>query len=98
MIKLELLLRLPCADPGVSPALASVLSGLGMAVTAAGRASVSVQMDETDFIDCFGPMPSRATSLAACDAAALPIPGALAESVSLVTLAPRHCVPDNPTR
>ena len=98
MIKLQLLLRMPCAQPGVSPALAAALGKLGMAITGTGRASVSVQMDDTDFTDCFGRLTPGDPGLGGCDAADLSVPSALADSISLVTLAPRHCVPDNPTR
>ncbi len=83
MIKLQLLLRRPSPDIALDPAVRAALEAHGFAVTASGRATVSANMDREDFARLFGapPLPTD-----------LPVPPALQEFVSLITLTPRHSV------
>lgn len=80
MIKLQLLLRHPSADIALDPAVGAALAAHGMEVTGSGRASVSAQMTEAAFARLFGIAPSPD----------LPLPPGLADSISLITIAPRH--------
>lgn len=82
MIKLQLLLRHPGKEPELDPALRAALEALGMHVDGVGRASVSAHMAQDDYATLFGQPP-----LESCE---LPIPAALADAVSLITVAPHH--------
>ena len=92
MIKLQLLLRHPGAEPELDPALRSLLEAHGLAVTCAGRASVSANVSEADFAHLFGPPPVVNAGFAASPLATpdLPVPPALSDAISLITIAPRH--------
>lgn len=82
MIKLQLLLRNRGAEPELSASLRAALETLAMHVDGAGRASVSVHMAPADYARLFGQPPLESSEL--------PIPAALADAVSLITVAPRH--------
>lgn len=92
MIKLQLLLRHPGAEPELDPALHALLASQGLDVTCAGRASISASVSEADFTRLFGPPPPVAAGFAARlqTTPALPVPPALQDAVSLITIAPRH--------
>ena len=92
MIKLQLLLRYPGAEPELAPALRSLLESHGLTVTCAGRATVSASVSEADFARLFGPPPPVHAGFAASPAATpdLPVPPALADAISLIAIAPRH--------
>lgn len=82
MIKLQLLLRHPSSEPELPPGLRPALEALAMHVDGAGRASVSVHMAPGDYASLFGQPPLESSEL--------PIPAALADAVSLITVAPHH--------
>lgn len=92
MIKLQLLLRHPGANPEVDPALRALLDQHGFKVTAEGRASVSATMSEDDFMRLFGPhRPLRAGFAARqSETPELAVPADLQDAISLITIAPRH--------
>lgn len=94
MIKLQMLLRRPGANPGLDPALRALLEANGLTITGCGRASVSATMSEQDFARLFGPPPALKAGFAAGPVAAaapeLAVPPALLDAVSLITVAPRH--------
>jgi hypothetical protein len=92
MIKLQLLLRHPGAEPELDPGLRELLQASGLTVTGCGRASVSATVSEADFARLFGaPRPAVAGFAASLPAAdALPVPPSLSEAISLITIAPRH--------
>ncbi|MEO7581101.1 MAG: hypothetical protein ABIT83_26140 [Massilia sp.] len=94
MIKLQLLLRHPGAEPELDPALRALLESHGLAVTCSGRASVSATVPEADFARLFGPPPALSAGFAESPLAApaLPVPPALQDAISLITIAPRHAV------
>jgi hypothetical protein len=94
MIKLQLLLRHPGADPELAPALQARLEALGLCITCCGRATISATIDEQAFERLFGPPPPIRAGFAANTLAApeLPVPAALQDAVSLITIAPRHAV------
>lgn len=83
MIKLQLLLRHPSAEPGIDPALGEVLAQHGIAVTGVGRASLSAQM--THLADGFAPL----------SAPELPVPSGLVDAISQITIAPHHRATNN---
>lgn len=92
MIKLQLLLRHPGAQPEVEPALRSLLQAHGVTVTGEGRASLSATISEDDFRRLFGP-PSRIALSAATgpyQSPDLDVPAGLADAISLITIAPHH--------
>lgn len=90
MIKLQLLLRHPSAEPGIDPALGELLAQHGMTVTGVGRASLSAQMTQAAFDQQFGPMPHLAAGFAPLSAPELPVPSGLADAISQITIAPHH--------
>jgi hypothetical protein len=98
MIKLQLLLRHPGAEPELDPALCALLASHGLTVTCAGRASVSATVSEPDFARLFGPPPPMRAGFAAgaLTAPALAVPPALLDAISLITIAPRH-IATNPS-
>lgn len=100
MIKLQLLLRHPGADPELDPALRAQLEALGLAVTGCGRASVSATVSEDDFARLFGPPGPMKAGYAASALATpeLPVPPALQGAISLITVAPRHVATHQPPR
>ncbi len=87
MIKLELLLRRPAADPVLDPAVRTLLEQHGLRVTGAGRASVSAQLTEAAFAALFGKVDPNAE---------LMVPAPLADAISVAAIAPRHCVTHHP--
>lgn len=94
MIKLQLLLRRPGADPELDPVLRALLEANGLTVTGSGRASVSATMPEEAFARLFGQAPEVKSGFAAAppaaEAPALAVPPALLDAISLITVAPRH--------
>ncbi len=100
MIKLQLLLRQAGTSPELDPALRAVLEAHGMAITATGCATVSVQMSEAQFDTLFGTPPAHASGFAAQPLAqsALVVPANLSHAVSLITLAPRHSATNHTVR
>lgn len=92
MIKLQLLLRHPGAEPELDPALRAQLEALGLTITGCGRASVSATVSEDDFARLFGPPGPVQAGFAASALAApeLPVPPQLLEAICLITVAPRH--------
>ncbi|MES2320519.1 MAG: hypothetical protein V4631_23830 [Pseudomonadota bacterium] len=92
MIKLQMLLRHPGAEPELDPALRALLESLGLDITCAGRASVSATVSDTDFARLFGPPPPVQAGFAASPLTApdLPVPPALHDHISLITVAPHH--------
>ena len=100
MIKLQLLLRHPGAEPELDPALRAQLEALGFTVTCAGRASVSATVSEAGFARLFGPPPPLQAGFAAGPLAPpeLPVPPSLANAVTLITIAPRHTATDHQPR
>lgn len=97
MIKLQLLLRQPSAEPELDPALRAQLEALGLTITGIGRASLSASVSEDDFARLFGPPRPVNAGFAAGPLTApdLPVPPALAHAISLITIAPHH-VATNP--
>ena len=94
MIKLQLLLRHPGADPEVEPALRALLEEHGLTITGEGRASLSATISEHGFRRLFGP-PSRIGLSAAAgpyQSPELAVPAPLADAISLITVAPNHIV------
>ncbi len=94
MIKLQLLLRHPGAEPELDPALRALLEAHGLTITCTGRASVSATLSDDDFTRLFGPPPPVVAGFAADPLAAptLPVPPALLDAISLITIAPRHAI------
>jgi hypothetical protein len=92
MIKLQLLLRHPAQRPEIDPGLRARLDALGLHVTASGRASISVEASAADAEQLFGPLAVQASGFAPSLAATpdLPVPTALADAISLITIAPQH--------
>lgn len=98
MIKLQLLLRHPGAEPRLDPGLCAQLEALGLTVTGTGRASLSATMQEDDFTRLFALAPPRpALAAAALAAPELTVPPALRDAVSLITIAPRHVATNLPS-
>jgi len=95
MIKLQLLLRHPSAEPGIDPTLGELLAQHGMTVTGVGRASLSAQMTQTAFDELFGPMPHLADGFAPLPAPELPLPSGLVDAISQITIAPHHRATNN---
>ena len=91
MIKLQLLLRHPRPEPEVDPALCALLAAYGIMLTGEGRASLSANITEDAFGRLFGALEVAAVVTARpFEPAALPVPNALAESISLITVAPHN--------
>ncbi len=92
MIKLQLLLRHPGAEPEVDPALRALLEAHGIQVSCEGRATISANISEDDFARLFGPHGPLAAGFAArqADSPALAVPDDLQDAISLITIAPRH--------
>lgn len=92
MIKLQLLLRHPGKEPELDPALRARLEACGMAVTGAGRASLSAEIGEDGFDKLFGHHPALQSGFAPTPQASmeLPVPASLSDAISLITVAPRH--------
>jgi len=82
MIKLQLQLRHPNAAPELATSLRAALEALAMHVDGFGRATVSVHMAPDDYARLFGQPPLASSEL--------PIPAALTDAVSLITVAPPH--------
>lgn len=97
MIKLQLLLRHPAGLPGIDPSLRARLEGLGLRVTACGRASVSAEADAATAERLFGPLPAVQSGFALLSAPALPVPPELAGDISMITIAPQHAAPCQPS-
>ncbi len=95
MIKLQLLLRHPSAEPELDPALRKLVESHGLTITCVGRATLSATLAEADFARLFGPPPPVNAGFAADPLAtpALPVPAALHDAISLITIAPRHIAP-----
>ena len=93
MIKLQFLLRHPAGLPGIDHQLRARLEGLGLRVTASGRASVSVEADAVTAERLFGPLPAVQSGFALLSAPALPVPPDLADDVSMISIAPQHAAP-----
>lgn len=92
MIKLQCLLRHPGSSPELEPALRALLESYGIAVTGAGRASLTAQIAEDDFCHLFGALPQLESGFAP-DLQATPelaVPPGLVDAISLITIAPRH--------
>lgn len=91
MIKLQLLLRHPRSEPEADPALRALLAEHGITLTGEGRASLSASVTEDAFARLFG-APKIAASFTArpFEPPALPVPADLAESISLITVAPHN--------
>lgn len=100
MIKLQLLLRRPGANPEVDPALRALLEKHGIEISAEGRASVSANMSEDNFVRLFGPHRRLTAGFAASlyDTPELSVPADLQDAISLITIAPRHSATTNSTR
>jgi hypothetical protein len=96
MIKLQLLLRHPGAEPELDPALRAQLEALGLTLTGTGRATLSATMQEADFARLFGAPPQPVLAAAPLAAPDLPVPPALMDAVSLITVAPRHVATNQP--
>lgn len=92
MIKLQLLLRHPGPGFELDPALRARLEAHGMAVTGAGRATLSAQIGQADFERLFDCQPTHASGFATGPLAApgLRVPPDLLDTISLITIAPRH--------
>lgn len=91
MIKLQLLLRHPRPQPAVDPALRTLLAAHGIMVTGEGRATLSASVTEDDFVRMFGaPKMSAGVTARPFEEPALPVPDALAEAISLITVAPHN--------
>lgn len=93
MIKLQLLLRHPGAEPELEPALRALIEANGMTVTGYGRASVSATITEAEFARLFGAPPEIQGGFAVGNAQSAPelaVPPALQDAVSLISVAPRH--------
>lgn len=90
MIKLQLLLRHPSAEPKLDAELRARLEQHRFAITGSGRASVSAAMDEADFAATFGEHGSLQSGFAPLSAGSLPVPPALEPDISLITYVPRH--------
>ncbi|MES2018742.1 MAG: hypothetical protein V4484_19805 [Pseudomonadota bacterium] len=91
-----MLLRHPSAEPELEGALRSRLESHGLTITCVGRASLSATLPDADFARLFGPPPPLKAGFAADPLAtpALPVPAALQDAISLITIAPRHVAPD----
>lgn len=94
MIKLQLLLRHPTAQPELDDDLRAQLEKLGIRVTGNGRVTVSAEISPADYEKLFHalPVPSGRPE----DTPDLPIPASLEGAVTLITIAPQH-VPTEPT-
>ena len=100
MIKLQLLLRHPGAQPEVDPALRSLLETHGVTVTGEGRASLSATISEDGFRRLFGP-PSRialSTAKGPYQSPDLAVPAGLLDAISLITIAPHHIATNHTSR
>lgn len=99
MIKLQLLLRYPRPEPEVDPALRALLAALGIMLTGEGRASLSASVTDDAFVRLFGaPKMAAAFTARPFEQPALPVPAGLAESISLITVAPHNPAMINPKR
>lgn len=88
MIKLQLLLRHPGAEPELDAGLRARLEQHGFTIDGSGRASVSVHLNEAAFARLFaGPAPAPGTA-----GSALAVPPGLQQDISLITCAPRHAL------
>ena len=91
MIKLQLLLRQPLAEPGADPALRARLEAHGMTLTGEGRATLSVTMSDEDFKRLFGPPKIAAGfTMGPYEPPALQIPADLSGAIQLITVAPHN--------
>ncbi|NHZ39720.1 MULTISPECIES: hypothetical protein [Massilia] len=99
MIKLQLLLRDPARDRSDDPALCALLEAHGMHVTACGLATISAETSPAEAENLFGPIPNVRAGFASdvTSTPALAIPADLQHAVSLITIAPRHATPGQPT-
>lgn len=90
MIKLQLLLRQPGAQPELDPALRARLQEHGLRVTGEGRASLSTEISEDDFRRYFGPPRPLTTGFAGgpYESPELKIPPGLLDAISAITVAP----------
>ena len=91
MIKLQLLLRHPRAEPGADPALRALLAARGMTLTGEGRATLSATVSEEDFRRLFGP-PQIAAGFTAgpYEPLALRVPADLSHAIEQITVAPHN--------
>ena len=92
MIKLQLLLRHPAQGPQLDPALRARLEAHGMAVTGSGCATVTAEIAEDAFDQLFDCQPEHASGFATGPLAApcLRVPPDLLDTISTITLPPRH--------
>lgn len=90
MIKLQLLLRHPSAEPKLDADLRARLEQHRFTITGSGRASVSASMGEADFAATFGAHGALQSGFAPLAAESLPVPPALEPDISLITFVPRH--------
>ena len=99
MIKLQLLLRDPARDRSDDPALCALLEAHGMHVTACGMATISAETSPAEAENLFGPIPHIRAGFASdvTSTPALAIPADLQHAISLITIAPRHATPGQPT-
>ncbi len=88
MIKIQMLLRHPSAEPELDQELAAELVRLGIRVLGVGRATLSAEIAESDFEGVFGLAPHLPGHPG--DTPDLPIPKSLQAAITLITLAPRH--------
>ena len=98
MIKLQLLLRRPRSEPKLDAPLRARIEQHGINVTGSGRASISAAMTEDAFAHLFGAHGSLQSGYASLSEPPLPVPPALQEEISLITLVPRHGPTDQPSR
>lgn len=96
MIKLQLLLRRPGAEPELDPGLRAQLEALGLTITGTGRATLSATMQEADFARLFGVPPQAVPAAGPLAGPELTVPPALTDAVSLITVAPRHVATNQP--
>jgi hypothetical protein len=99
MIKLQLLLRDPARDRADDTALCALLEAHGMHVTACGLATISAESSQAEAENLFGPIPNVRAGFASgvTSTPALAIPADLQHAISLITIAPRHATPGQPT-
>ena len=92
MIKLQLLLRHPGPNRQLDPALRARLEAHGMAVTGSGCATVTAQIAQDDFDLLFDCQPEHASGFATGPLAApcLRVPPDLLDTISTITIPPRH--------
>lgn len=100
MIKLQLLLHRPQCSPELNPALRERIEALGMRITGVGLATISAEMSLEDYEHLFGMAPPAAVGAGCMHSAnaapALPVPGDLADAITLITIAARHVTTSGP--